>query len=226
MDHRYIEDNNLIERYVLGRLPVEEQIRFEAHFADCDACVAELELADDFGTALRSAAINDAARVVEAGLLASLVRRLSGPLGFAALGLLIAAIVLPAGWMISQNQRLRDDLSRLRQPQTHSPSVLLTVARDAAAPPSLVSVPKGASWWTLAIETDDEVASYQATITQSTGDFQWRAGGLEPNLWNVLQLTFPREFLPPGDYRLEVEIETPDDGLQPFGIYNFRLTSP
>ena len=71
MDHHYIEENNLVERYVLGRLPAQEQVRFEEHFAECGECLEQLELAGDLDTALRAAAAEDAAVAVGAGFAAA-----------------------------------------------------------------------------------------------------------------------------------------------------------
>ena len=43
MDHSYIAENNLVEYYVRGRMPVEEQMAFEEHFVDCPTCLEELK---------------------------------------------------------------------------------------------------------------------------------------------------------------------------------------
>ena len=42
MDHKYIDDLELVERYLLGRLAAEESAEFEAHFVDCRECVGHL----------------------------------------------------------------------------------------------------------------------------------------------------------------------------------------
>lgn len=43
MDHEYIREFDLVERYLMGRLAVEETAEFEAHFVDCQECVAQLK---------------------------------------------------------------------------------------------------------------------------------------------------------------------------------------
>jgi hypothetical protein len=35
VNHHQIEESNIVDRYLLGRLPPEEQTRFEEHFVDC-----------------------------------------------------------------------------------------------------------------------------------------------------------------------------------------------
>jgi len=42
MDHKYINEVDLVERYLMGRLAAEETTEFEAHFVDCQECVGQL----------------------------------------------------------------------------------------------------------------------------------------------------------------------------------------
>ncbi|MEK6406804.1 MAG: hypothetical protein AABN34_07565 [Acidobacteriota bacterium] len=43
MDHEYINELDLVERYLMGRLAAEETAEFEAHFVDCLECVGQLK---------------------------------------------------------------------------------------------------------------------------------------------------------------------------------------
>ena len=43
MDHKYIAELDLVERYLMGRLAAEETAEFEAHFVDCLECVGHLK---------------------------------------------------------------------------------------------------------------------------------------------------------------------------------------
>lgn len=43
MDHKYIDQLDLVERYLMGRLPAEETAQFEEHFVDCLQCVDRLK---------------------------------------------------------------------------------------------------------------------------------------------------------------------------------------
>ncbi len=70
MDHHYIEEHNIPDRYLLGKLHAEERAQFEAHFIDCRECLDRLETTEDFGGALRSVAAEEVARgYATAGLL-------------------------------------------------------------------------------------------------------------------------------------------------------------
>jgi anti-sigma factor RsiW len=53
MEHSYIEEHNIVDRYLLGKLSVEERVRFEEHLADCMQCLDHVETSDDFRTVLR-----------------------------------------------------------------------------------------------------------------------------------------------------------------------------
>jgi hypothetical protein len=48
MDHRYIDQHALAERYLENALPVEERAVFEAHMVDCQECRDRLLLAGMF----------------------------------------------------------------------------------------------------------------------------------------------------------------------------------
>ena len=112
MDHHYIKEQNIPDRYLLGKLPPEERARFEEHFIDCQECLDRLETTEDFRQALRSVAAEDATRgYAQAGLLARImwIARLSSKrraaLLFAAI-LLLAA--LPTALWIKERGRADD----------------------------------------------------------------------------------------------------------------------
>jgi hypothetical protein len=48
MDHLYIDDNSVAERYLEHRLPPQERAAFEVHFVDCQECRDRLLLAEMF----------------------------------------------------------------------------------------------------------------------------------------------------------------------------------
>lgn len=223
MDHRYIEENNLIERYALGRLPPEEQVRFEEHFAECSECVAELELVDDFNAALRAAAVDDARRVADAGLAAVLARWLRGPRVALALGVLVAVVALPSLWLGSENLRLERDLESLRQPRANVPAVVLDVVRDTrqAAPPRL-TLPVDDPWLTLAVEVGDmdpRIVAFDIVLEDAEARPLWRGEGLTPTPWGVLSLTFPVAQVPAGSCSLVVTARDAQGREEPMGRF-------
>ncbi len=119
MNHSYIEEHNLVERYVQGTLAADERARFEDHFFACKQCLESVEWAEDLQGALRDAVVEETARarvtaaVVEAGLLGWLARGGSfRRLAFAAVVLGIA--VLPALLLLRHGGELRGELERAR----------------------------------------------------------------------------------------------------------------
>lgn len=100
MEHWYIEDHQIADRYLSGKLPIEERMRFEEHFVDCASCLVHLRTVDDFRAGLRTVATEEAMRLREspgdgrAGALARIAspfRRRQAPL-LAVVILLIALL--------------------------------------------------------------------------------------------------------------------------------------
>lgn len=235
MDHRTIEENNVIERYVLGRLPVEEQVRFEEHFAECPECVEQLELAADFDHALRAAVAQDAG---QAGLAVAAGRWLLRRRATLALAVMLLVAVAPSLWLVSENRRLAGDLASLRQPHASGATQLLTLTRDSGpgttestiALPTLVA-PSGTPWLTVSVETPpalpgEEIAGFGVVVTDAAGQEVWRGEDLETTPWGILQVTFPRELLPAGDYRLDLTAHHADGRSEPLASLSFRVAPP
>src|SRR5215217_2198265 len=108
MDHTYIEESGLVERYYQGLLPPEEEARFEAHFVACSECMEQLELARGFQRGLKAVAAEDAARVVvQAGLFAWLARRGRLAQWGLAMAVLLVVAGAPALWLLAQNRSER-----------------------------------------------------------------------------------------------------------------------
>ena len=118
VDHRYIEEADITDRYLLGKLPPEEQDRFEEHFVDCPECLDRLETTREFRRALKAAVAEDAARsraYVQAGLTAWLIRRSR----WQRAALLLATIFLPAAlataFFVPKVRRAREELEQAKK---------------------------------------------------------------------------------------------------------------
>jgi hypothetical protein len=117
MEHSYIEENNIADRYLIGKLSAQERMRFEEHCKNCLECFNLLETIDGLRRGLRIVAEEEVWRSrahVGAVLLARLVR-----LGRASqAGLLAGAILLialPAGWLTLEWSRMRRELAQMTQ---------------------------------------------------------------------------------------------------------------
>lgn len=114
LDHAYVEENDLIQSYLAGRLSESERDAFEAHYFACAICLENLETANHLREGMRQAAAEDIARTVEAraglGLLAGLAalarwRRL------ALAGALLLLAALPGVWLFQRNRGLEQQLA-------------------------------------------------------------------------------------------------------------------
>lgn len=125
MDHAYIEEHDVIRRYLADRLGKEERSRFEAHYVDCEQCLGRLELEEGFREGIRDVAAEEVARTVERGLFLRLLLSRSGRAALvAALAVLVA---LPVGFLLMRNreldQRLAAAEAALARPASPAPSV-------------------------------------------------------------------------------------------------------
>ncbi|MFY9622503.1 MAG: hypothetical protein WAM70_15745 [Pyrinomonadaceae bacterium] len=59
MDHDYINEFNLIDQYVLGKLAADQVEEFEAHFVDCPECVDQLKISRGFIRDLKGLAVQE-----------------------------------------------------------------------------------------------------------------------------------------------------------------------
>jgi hypothetical protein len=98
MDHDYIEEHQVADRYAMGTLPAAEAERFENHYLSCPECLERLELAESMQRGFRQVASEDAARLAAARQLAAVawLARLGRQRQAAILSFLFVLAVLPA----------------------------------------------------------------------------------------------------------------------------------
>src|SRR5262245_8973363 len=118
MEHSYIEENQIADRYLSGKLPAEERSRFEEHFVDCSQCLDRLEATADLRAGLRIVAADEALRVrtqvqlAQVGLLAW-VARLSRARQAALLAALLFLIAVPPVLLLREWSRAAGELARV-----------------------------------------------------------------------------------------------------------------
>ena len=215
MNHTYIEEQGLIDRYHQGSLDPEEEIRFEEHFVDCAQCMEQLEIARGFRTGIRTVAAEDAVRAaVGTGLLARWAR--GRWMGWAIAGVLMLAAT---SWWTLQGPG-----SSSEGPLVNTPVFLLSVQRGGGEPASTVTLDGPGEWVSLAVDTvfDPRFDGYQVTVSRSEGGDVWRRDDLRPNDLEVLMITFPVEFFEPGIYDVSVAGQTMDGQVLPVAEYSFQ----
>jgi hypothetical protein len=253
MDHSYIAEQGLVERYHRGLLPPEEEARFEEHFVACPECMEQLELARGFQQGIKALAAEDAARtVVAAGLFAWLARRGRLAQWGLALAALLVAAGLPALWLLAglhgegrelrarleaqrhANQELERRLAVAKPPEpprglagplVNTPVFLLSALRGEAGGPATIDLSRAGDALALAVDVGNDLrfTAYRVTITRAGGGAVFQQSGLKPNALEALMVTFPSSFFSPGDYRLRVEGVRPGGAASEVGGYPFRV---
>lgn len=139
MDHATIEDQQIVDRYVMGKLPPAEAARFEEHYLSCPECLDRLELAEAELRGFKRAAAQDAARLATARQLA-FVAWLSHLGRSRQMGVLLMTtlvlVLLPAGLTLRQRgelDRLDGELARTRSALEQERERSATGSRDNAA---------------------------------------------------------------------------------------------
>lgn len=215
MDHEYIASNEIVERYVAGRLPEDEAGRLEEHLLECRACQDDVETIRDLRRGLEEAA---AAGEWRQPVLQTVPwwRRFAIPApAWALAGVLIAA--LPAFLVLhSENLRIaqlrasndslqREAVANKTREAMGVPLLTLSLSRgagDGAVPQ--VRLAPAQSALVLAIEyvPDPFVKAYHATL-EGPGDRKIVVPDpLTAVAPDVLGVEFRRSILTPGRYTL------------------------
>lgn len=138
MDHTYIDDQQIAERYLMGRLSPEEREAFEEHTMICAECLERLELSAGLRSGLQqTAAVAAVARAgaLRLGILATLARLgRSRGMALAFTALLLVALV-PSGLLLRQVREQQREIARAGRPAPPDPrrEAELEGARQALA---------------------------------------------------------------------------------------------
>lgn len=117
MDHHLIEESNMVDRYLLGKLPREDQAQFEEHFIDCQACLDRLETSASFRRGIKAGFAEDVARTsayVRMGLFEWFIRRARWQQA-AFLLILLLFVALPAVFYITKIRRVQTELDQAKK---------------------------------------------------------------------------------------------------------------
>lgn len=140
MDHTYIDDQQIAERYLMGRLSPEEREAFEEHTMVCAECLERLELAAGLRSGLQQTVVAAATAAAQAGavrlgVLATLARLgRSRGMALAFTALLLVALV-PSGLLLRQVREQQREIARAGHPAPPDPhqGAELRSARQALA---------------------------------------------------------------------------------------------
>jgi hypothetical protein len=123
MDHAYVEEHDLVEAYLAGRLSERDRDAFEAHYFACETCLERLETANDFREGMRQVAAEDIAQATAAhtrlGLFAA-IAALSLRHRLALAGALLLLVALPSLWLAQRNRGLQEQLATVSAGAEHA----------------------------------------------------------------------------------------------------------
>ncbi|HYG63232.1 MAG TPA: hypothetical protein VEL74_11675 [Thermoanaerobaculia bacterium] len=124
MDHSYIDEQQVAERYVLGQLSQEEADLFEEHYLHCTQCLDRLEAAEGLQRGLERVAEEEVARAVvaRAGVLAAVGRLLRSRQAPLAVTLLLLVALLPSGLLLWRVNDLEQAVESRPVSSTPAPS--------------------------------------------------------------------------------------------------------
>jgi hypothetical protein len=223
MEHPYIEENNLIDRYVRGTLPVETRAAFEEHFLDCTECLDQLEVARSLRDAIRISAVDFAGAAETASTQPT--ARLRGVWAWRWLSMTATACLgialLTGGLLYQRLEHTRQELARnqltsvrdlenMRQAfesarQAPPMVYVLNQSRGGAEPVRKISIPGTPRWIVLSAELDTtQFRGYRAILRDQANRTIWRNDQLSASSPDALALSISSTVFKPGSYSLQV----------------------
>lgn len=123
MDHRYIDENNIGDLYLMGKLSAQERALFEMHFINCERCVEILEETNSLRQAIRGNWPQEILQTASPLPVRAVARPVWRTVVMACV--LALLVVVPAIFLTGEMRRLRRELEEAkalyatqREPQT------------------------------------------------------------------------------------------------------------
>lgn len=194
MDRQYISDNQVIERYLQGRLTADEENAFEEAYIVDPALFRELEAA---ALLRRGLELHDADRSGEQRPSAT-ARGATAP-RYALAASLVAGIALASSaYLFVQNRELRADAVVAAAPARVVP--LLAVRGGS---PNRIDATVSNDWTVLLVDPGLPYDRYRATLVRRAGAETVEllsVDGLAPSYEGQLAVVVPSRLLTPGEY--------------------------
>ena len=212
MNHSYIDDNGVIERYVTRRLGPQEAQDFEIHMLDCQRCIDEIRVVTllRHGLEGHAAAPPDRTSAPPAGRPGHwLADILIGHSGLAAAAMLLIAL-LPAAavyWTVGSATADRPSLVQ-NNGLVRGGAKLLAMApvRSVGERPSYqLTLGESPAPVLLLLELDPQGCdAFAVDLHNAGGALLWSGTGLRPRDSFELPLAVEAARLEPDDYRFDV----------------------
>lgn len=210
MDRQYIQDNQIIERYLQNKLSEEETAAFEEYYLSDAVMLEELELAEGMQ--------RGAQELKRSGYLRSTWLRsvFLSPQYAAAASVLALVSMLSLGLVYQRGANIDAPVNTRVVPIFATRGPTPNVLAPAAANEQLV----------LLVDPGDlGYDSYRATVSRETDEGTrqiWQMAELAPGYQEMLALGIPGELLTPGDYHVNLEGRA-DDGYDHLTRIRFEV---
>lgn len=228
MDHNYIEEYHVADRYLRNGLSPEERKEFERHFVDCPECLDRLALAEIFrhgedgeqnkAKVFQVVVAAPPAQTPRPRLMTEWIAQFAGwqwALILAAAGLLLVSV--PTGYFLWQLSVMNQQLAGTSTPNSAAVFTLTPGSEKVLVAPENVR-----HWVVLSpeISRNPEFTAYRAAISVSDGRTIWTASNLRLALGGAPGITVPSSIFQPDSYVLTLE------GLTRKGEYIFVAQYP
>lgn len=230
MQHEQADQTLAVERYLLGDMTPTELEQFEEHLFICPECAdsvkAGVAFVDNARVVLAEPAFQtsrEAARSKEQGAASSWWKWFLTP-AFAPAFAALAFICVAGYQQFVVIRGLRTQLAEVTTPQPLATFALHAVSRGE---PQAVVVPADARFYSLYFDVAAESASgYSCGILDGSGSvrFTEHLAAPKPEAGGSLNLLIGHSALPPGEYVLVVNAESPRP--TEIGRYPFKVKFP
>ncbi|MBN1240552.1 MAG: hypothetical protein JXB36_18765 [Gammaproteobacteria bacterium] len=203
MDRRHIEERQIAERYLQGKLRDEEERAFEEAYLGDPELLDDLILTEKLRHGLRLDGDSRAGPSRRTGVAGSLF---ASPRYAAAATVLLALSAALSGTLYVQNRDLRDAAGQGSGASVTRLLPLVTVRGDGA---NEIGRPAADEWIVFLVDAGfTEYDEYRATVFRLASDAEERVrqlDGLAPTYDGMLPVGLPGEALSPGEYRIVAE---------------------
>lgn len=227
MDRQYIQDQQIIERYLNDQLSAGEAQAFEEYYMTDPGVLEELQLAERLKQGLQ--ALNDAGELSRSRGRNGLPGLFRSPIFAAAASILAVVSIVFSGVTYRENLGLRSVAQRAENPVTTRLIPLISVRGGSDVN---VAVTNDDEWTVLLVDAGfTPYDEYRASVTRTdAGDVEpiWQLGGLTPTYDEQIAVGLPGSLLVPGEYEIRIAGRmsdwAADRGLEEVSRMPFTIT--